>query len=79
MCRWLVIAEDDALYLLEGGSVVWQREEGLGSVTGTLFVDLPASRDVDANDDDIKVTLTDRINAEVLTVKVSQGLRPGLQ
>ena len=70
--RYLVVAEDDSVLLIEEGQVVWRREEGLARVQSTLFLDLPAAAaDVEADTQALRPSLMDRVNAEVLTVKVS--------
>ena len=71
ICRVLLGGEDDSLLLVEGGAIVWKREEGLASVASTLFLDLPtAAADVEASYRAARPSLTDRVNAEVLSVKV---------
>ena len=71
VCRWLVVAEDDSLYFLERRQIVWQREEGLASITAAMFLDLPSSTiEGNAQQLETRATLMDRINAEILTFKV---------
>ena len=74
--RFLVVAEDDAVLLIEDGQIVWRREEGLARVQSTLFLDLPAAAaDKEADYQAMRPSLMDRVNAEVLTVKVSSVTR----
>jgi hypothetical protein len=66
-----MVAEDDTLFLVENGKVVWTREEGLASVKSSLFLDLPvATPELEAKFNAEKPTLKDRANAEFLTIKV---------
>ena len=70
--RFLVVAEDDTVLLVEEGQIVWRREEGLARAQSTLFLDLPAAAtDVEADYQAMRPSLMDRVNAEILTVKVS--------
>ena len=79
-CRLLLVAEDDSVLLVEDGKVVWTREEGLAGVESTLFVDLPAAAaDVEADYRASRPSLMDRVNAEVLTVKVGPATRTCLE
>ncbi len=65
------MAEDDTVLLVEEDQVVWRREEGLARVQSTLFLDLPAAAaDMEADYKAMRPSLMDRVNAEVLTVKV---------
>ena len=74
--RFLVVAEDDTVLLVEEGKVFWRREEGLARVQSTLFLDLPAAAaDTEADCKAVRPSLMDRVNAEVLTVKVSSVLK----
>jgi len=69
--RYLMVAEDDTLFLVENGTVVWTREEGLASVQDSLFLDLPvATPELEPKFNAEKPTLKDRAYAEFLTIKV---------
>ncbi len=62
---------DDSLALIEQGKASWVREEALGSVTGSLFLDLPApSPELAAQWRAAAPTLSERIQAEFLSIKV---------
>lgn len=64
----------DSLHFLEGSQIMWTREEALSRVQNTLFLDLPASTaEAEAQLKERRPTLTDRVNAEVLTIKVGCG------
>ena len=70
VCRYLVILQDDSVHYIEGGKALWHREEALGRIQSTLFIDLPtATAEVDAELRAARPTLMDRLNAEVLTIK----------
>ena len=62
--------QDDSIHYIEGGKPLWHREEGLGRIQSTLFIDLPAATaELDAELRAARPTLVDRLNAEVLTIK----------
>lgn len=62
---------DDSVWLLEEGEVKWRSEEGLASIQDVSFVDLPPStREAISSWESARPSLVDRMNAEVLTVKV---------
>ena len=64
-------AEEGTLALLEGSSVAWKREEALAGIKGAVFVELPApTADAEAKQRASAPTLTDRLQAELLTAKV---------
>lgn len=64
------------MLLVEEGKMFWRREEGLARVQSTLFLDLPAAAaDMEADYKAMRPSLMDRVNAEVLTVKVSSALK----
>lgn len=62
---------DESLMLLEQGTAKWVREEALGSVTGSLFLDLPApSPELASQWRAAAPTLSERIQAEFISIKV---------
>lgn len=68
----MLVAEDDSLIFVENQEVAWKREEGLAKARKALFLDLPAATaELEASYKALKPTLMDRMNAEVLTVKVT--------
>ena len=68
-------ASDDSLWLLEDGLVRWHREEALANVEDIYFADLPASTaEVASTWTSSRPSLMERMNAEVLTLKVSNIL-----
>lgn len=70
-CRLVTVGEDESLALRGRGTVRWVREEALGSVTGSLFLDLPApSPELAAKWRSAAPTLSERIQAEFFSIKV---------
>ena len=73
-CRLVTVGGDDSLALVEQGAARWVREEALGSVTGSLFLDLPApSPELASQWRAAAPTLSERIQAEFLSIKVHPG------
>lgn len=66
----MLVGGDDSLALVERGAATWLRQEALGSVTGSLFLDLPApSPELAAQWRAAAPTLSERIRAEFLSIK----------
>ena len=62
---------DDSLWLLEDGVVTWQSDQALASIADTVFVDLPPSTaDLATSWASKRPSMVERMNAEVLTLKV---------
>lgn len=59
------MGEDDSVSLLQQGRIVWAREEGLGSIHSTVFIDPPAASGAGHSVDVMK-----RIRVQVLMLKV---------
>ncbi|KAJ3694522.1 hypothetical protein LUZ60_010002 [Juncus effusus] len=43
--RALIVMQDESLLLVQQGKVVWYREDGLASITGTVTAELPVERE----------------------------------
>ena len=75
-CRMLLGGEEGTLALLEGGGVAWKRDEAIGAIKATLFVDLPApSAEMEAKQRASSPSLGDRLHTEMLTAKARACLR----
>lgn len=65
------MAADDSTALVEQGKATWVKEEALASVTGSLFLDLPApSPELAAQWQAAAPSLSERVQAEFLGLKV---------
>mmetsp|Transcript_70430 Transcript_70430/g.223153 ORF Transcript_70430/g.223153 Transcript_70430/m.223153 type:complete len:981 (-) Transcript_70430:53-2995(-) len=70
--RALVVAEDHSMTLVQQGSVVWTREEGLAAVVDTHIVDLPTPSEATAAEEaklDAKKSIWDVIDGQLLNIK----------
>ena len=76
MHRIAVEVSDDSLLLLEAGEIRWNSQQGLASIVSTAFIDLlPSTAEAAANWASSRPTIAERLNAEVLTLKVRETVQ----